>query len=189
MHCRFPAPLPHTIPIFLALCTPLTPPAERPRVIVQLTPIIEAGRRKAHEYLPRKVGESGRILYPLPSAGSGTELAEKTENILEVVLAGRHEIPEAGAVQSTIHLTLCTILHGGDGSRKEERGETTRVLHFYYAAWPDFGVPAEPMMILKLAKVVEAANTNFQPAIRTGSNIKLTKAGVINEGTQDTVSV
>jgi len=183
-----PAPLPHTIPIFLAQCTSLVPPAQRPRVIVQLTANIEAGRRKAHEYLPRTVGETGRILYPLPLMAGSKKLAENSENVLEVVLAKRRDVPEAGVVQSVVHLTLCTIHREADGSQNEERGATTRVVHLYYAAWPDFGVPTEPVTILNLAKVVETANTSSQLTLSTPSSDK-TEEWAIREETKNTVSV
>jgi protein tyrosine phosphatase len=108
-----------------------------------------------------------------------------TENVLEVVLTERHDIPEAKVVQSSILLTLCTIVRGSDGNQKEERGETTRVVHFYYAAWPDFGVPTELMTILNLAKIVEATNASSQPVSTPSSE---SKDRAFGKKTKNTVS-
>ena len=152
---------------------------------MQLTATIEAGRRKAHEYLPREIGEGGRILYPLPSTASKQPIGN-TENFLEVVLTERHDIPEAKAVQSSILLTFCAIVRGSGGSQKEERGETMRVVHFYYAAWPDFGVPTELMTILNLAKVVEATNASSQPVSTPSLE---SKDQEFSKKTENTVSV
>lgn len=156
------APLPDTIPTFLALCTPLTPASKRPKVIVQLTAIMEAGRRKAHEYLPARTGGAGAVRYPLQVAQRDERQAEATQATLEVIVREKRDIPDAGAVESLLELTICTSWAYTDANGKwregEERGEPTQVLHYYYGAWPDFGVPNEPQTILNLAKVVEASN-------------------------------
>lgn len=184
------APLPNTIPAFLALCTPLTPAAKRPKLIVQLTAPVEGGRRKAHEYLPTKIGRAAAIRYPLQSHG-GTESAQSdSEHFLEVILCDRRDIPGAGTVQSSLELTICTLrssLNADNIQRNqglEERGETMRVTHFYYGAWPDFGVPTEPRTILNLARLVDgesmAGNWPASDAPKAG-RASVGDGGVSNE--------
>ncbi|KAK7439348.1 hypothetical protein VKT23_017574 [Stygiomarasmius scandens] len=81
------APLPDTVHTFLrvllgeALPPPLSSTSQSgatatshgsPRTIVQLTRNIESGMRKAHQYLPEKIGEeSAVVVYPPPSTFVG----------------------------------------------------------------------------------------------------------------------
>lgn len=153
-------------------------------MIVQLTASIEAGMVKAHEYLPARAGKAAAIRYPLrlPPKEEGKS-SQVIGVVLEVVVREKRDIVEAGAIESILELTVCTHLSSmeaaGTPREWEERGETTLVTHFYYGAWPDFGVPGEPETILNLAKLVESTSSRLadqvpqaDDEVSTGGNLR-----------------
>ncbi|KAJ7146059.1 protein-tyrosine phosphatase-like protein [Mycena epipterygia] len=147
------APLPATAHAFLSLIRqpiqlpPLTtqssqghsPRPTRVRTVVQLTRIIEGGRRKAHSYFPSDVGQS---LVHVPEAGfSGAAL--------RVTLVESVDIPDACCIKSTVSISV------------EGSGEKPITFqHLLYTAWPDHGVPdsEDQKGLMTFIRLVDSTN-------------------------------
>lgn len=151
------APLPNTIHAFLTLCmSPVTPPStvsatssssslssmQRVHTIVQLTPLLEGGRRRAHPYFPTS---------PQQSIVVNTELGCDVPPIH--VFNDREEvISDAECIKTDLRLRW-----GGDETMGGDQGEY-KVTHLLYTAWPDFGVPKDNRSIHRFAQLVERLN-------------------------------
>lgn len=145
------APLPKTMHTFFSLCTSLTPAHQRIRTIVQLTANMERGMRKAHPYMPTQIGPRGTIYLK----------AAPTQPKIGVTLVDQIEETEAQCVKSTLRISLIP-------ADSTIESESVDVHHFFFAAWPDHGVPNETRPIIKLVQMVDetnAANITAQPPV------------------------
>ncbi|KAG2136495.1 protein-tyrosine phosphatase-like protein [Suillus bovinus] len=147
------APLPRTAHVFLsAIVQPIsTPPASlnsphmhspsRVRTIVQLTPNMERGRRKAHIYFPSTPGQS-MVSNPDPTSDAPA---------LKVTLIERKRINEACCVQSKVSIVPVTSTNPQDA---------VVFTHLLYAAWPDHGVPEDEdqATLLAFVRLVDCVN-------------------------------
>lgn len=164
------APLPHTAHTFLSLIrqpitlptTQSTPPRPtRVRTVVQLTLLVEGGRRKAHSYFPTVVGRS--VVHS--EAGYAGPALRAT--LLESV-----DIAAASCTKSTISISLV-----GD-----ERNAVT-FHHLLYTAWPDHGVPkpedqATLLAFIRLADTVNRqASEDPDPPIIVGCSAGVGRTG------------
>jgi protein-tyrosine phosphatase len=112
---------PITLPVSTTQSTLSHPPRPtRVRTVVQLTRLVEGGRRKAHSYFPTTVGQS---VVHTPEAGfSGAAL--------RATLVESVDIADACCIKSTVSISV-----EGD----QENPVTFQ--HLLYTAWPDQGVP------------------------------------------------
>ncbi|CAK5280354.1 unnamed protein product [Mycena citricolor] len=144
------APLPQTFHAFLSLLQyPSTLPSRttdgprstRIRTIAQLTPFIEGDRRKAHEYLPTRVGQS-RVHSP----EAGNQSPALSLRLLQV-----EQIEEACCIKSTV-----SMFPEGDESK------TVIFHHLFYTAWPDHGVPEgkDEEGLMAFLRLVDSSNRN-----------------------------
>jgi protein tyrosine phosphatase len=158
------APLPNTAHAFLSLCmcpvappaiaftaSSPVPPARRVHTIVQLTPMVEGGRRRAHPYFPPYKQQSMVI-----SAGPGSDASP-----IHVFNDSMEVIEDAKCIQTNLRLRW-------GGSEPRDQGEW-RVTHLFYTAWPDFGVPKDNRSILLFAQLVERLN-NRHSRLTDGRN-------------------
>ncbi|KAJ7292973.1 protein-tyrosine phosphatase-like protein [Mycena rebaudengoi] len=152
------APLPTTAHAFLSLILqPITLPAStltdlppgsqrttRVRTVVQLTQNVENGRRKAHGYFPRDVGQSAIFS---PDTGS-------SEPALRVTLLESVEIADACCIKSRVKISPVVPEDVVD-----EKYQVT-FQHLLYTAWPDQGVPAaeDQGSLLAFISLVDATN-------------------------------
>ncbi|KAJ7079142.1 protein-tyrosine phosphatase-like protein [Mycena belliarum] len=149
------ATLPATAHAFLSLIRqPITLPGttqttqgrsqqpNRVKTVVQLTQIVEGGRRKAHSYFPTKVGRS-IVHYPEP----GSSATALRVTLLQVV-----DIADACCVKSTVSVT--------EENREED---PVTFQHLLYTAWPDRGVP-EPDDQKSLIAFLRLVDTTNRPA-------------------------
>ncbi|KAJ3510752.1 hypothetical protein NMY22_g15876 [Coprinellus aureogranulatus] len=158
------APLPNTAYTFLSMITEpvMRPPADllspasypsypttQIRTVVQLTNIVEGGRRKAHAYFPSTVGKY--IIIP-------SEI-DCPHPALKVTLLNVESIHEAHATKSTISVTPLSrppprnpetfsymdLEEDDDGQDRygEQRDARAVFTHLLYTSWPDHGVPEE----------------------------------------------
>ncbi|TEB38773.1 protein-tyrosine phosphatase 2 [Coprinellus micaceus] len=192
------APLPNTAYTFLSLITqPVTRPptsllfpASYPsypttqvRTVVQLTNIVEGGRRKAHAYFPSTVGKY--IIVPAEESDPSTYPAFK------VTLLNLETIGEAHAVKSTISITplsnppprnpenfdYMNLEENDDGQDKYGEDRDARVVftHLLYTSWPDHGVPQDEDRIslhhfIRLAdRINRDASLASYPPVNDGS--------------------
>lgn len=156
------APLPNTAHTFLSMIShpvmrpppALLPPASYPpypttriRTVVQLTNIIESGRRKAHAYFPSAVGKF--IIVPAEE--------DHAFPALKVTLLHLETIQDANCVKSTISVVPVTKPPSrnaqtfdymdeeeyADGKDRYGEQSDARVIftHLLYTSWPDHGVP------------------------------------------------
>jgi len=144
------APLPASAHAFLSLIRqPITLPvsttqsAPRPtrvRTVVQLTRLVEGGRRKAHSYFPTVVGQS---VVHTPEAGySGAAL--------RATLVESVDIDDACCIKSTVSIST------------EGDEHPVTFCHLLYTAWPDHGVPEPEDQAALLAFLRLVDNTNRQ---------------------------
>ncbi|KAF7303123.1 hypothetical protein MKEN_01275800 [Mycena kentingensis (nom. inval.)] len=141
------APLPNTAHAFLSrIRTPISlpglsdAPPTRIRTIVQLTKLVEAGRRKAHSYFPSHAGQS---VVHVPEEGcSGPPIVA---TLLESVA-----IPDACCVRSIVSIVL-------EGEPPESAVTFT---HLLFTAWPDHGVPelGEQTALMAFVHLVDRTN-------------------------------
>ncbi|KAJ7651578.1 protein-tyrosine phosphatase-like protein [Mycena polygramma] len=146
------APLPTTSHAFLSLIRqPITipttqstpahsPRSTRVRTVVQLTRIVEGGRRKAHSYFPDDVGQ---FVIHEPEAGC-------TGAALRATLVESVDIPDACCIKSTVSISA--------------EGDPNPVTfhHLLYMAWPDQGVPEDEDQESLLAFIHLVDKTNRQ---------------------------
>ncbi|KAJ7204384.1 protein-tyrosine phosphatase-like protein, partial [Mycena pura] len=144
------APLPTTAhaylslilqPITLPLSPPETPPSTRVRTVVQLTQLIEGGRRKADSYFPARVGQS--LVHAPERSYPGPPLVT---TLLDSV-----RIPEACCVKSTVSISL----------QGQDSGESPVTFqHLLFTAWPDQGVPKreERKHLMAFLHLVDSTN-------------------------------
>ncbi|KAJ7497504.1 protein-tyrosine phosphatase-like protein [Mycena latifolia] len=144
------ATLPATAHAFLSLirqpiALPL-PPAQSPspqrtrvRTVVQLTRIVEGGRRKAHSYFPTDVGQS--IVHNPEPGYSGAAL--------RVTLVETVDIADASCIRSTVSIV--------EGDREED---PITFQHLLYTAWPDQGVPEpeDQKSLMAFLRLVDSTN-------------------------------
>ncbi|KAJ6587121.1 protein-tyrosine phosphatase-like protein [Mycena vulgaris] len=148
------APLQVAAHAFLSLIRqPITPPLStaqsaeshspqptRVRTVVQLTRLVEGGRRKAHSYFPTDVGQS---LVHNPEPGySGPAL--------RVTLVESVKIADACCVKSTVSISV-------ESNPKES---PTTFQHLLYTAWPDQGVPEleDQKSLMAFLRLVDSTN-------------------------------
>ncbi|KAF8488679.1 protein-tyrosine phosphatase-like protein, partial [Gautieria morchelliformis] len=164
------APLPNTAHAFLTLCMcPVAPPAiafpatspgphaRRVHTIVQLTSLVEGGRRRAHPYFPPYPQQSMVI-----SAGPGSDAPP-----IHVFNDSMEVIEDAECIQTNLRLRWGGS-EAADVSSRRDQGEW-RVTHLFYTAWPDFGVPNDNRSILRFAQLVERLN-NRHSRLTDGQN-------------------
>lgn len=139
------APLPHTANALLTLITnPVVNDGgqtQHIRTIVQLTVDVEHGRRKAHPYFPKVVGES-MILPPEPGTSA---------HPLRVQLVKQVYVKEAQCIHSQLRITT-------EGPSTEAERTHVDVQHLLSRGWPDFGVPEETSVLLKFVRYVDQVN-------------------------------
>ncbi|KAJ6575482.1 protein-tyrosine phosphatase-like protein [Mycena capillaripes] len=148
------APLPATAHAFLSLIRqPITLPISNPqpasshcprptrvRTVVQLTQVVEGGRRKAHSYFPTDVGQS---VVHTPEAGySGPAL--------RATLVDSVDITDACCVKSTVSISA------------EGDPNPVTFQHLLYTAWPDQGVPETEKLESLMAFIRLVDKTNRQ---------------------------
>ncbi|KAJ7754989.1 protein-tyrosine phosphatase-like protein [Mycena maculata] len=140
------APLPVTAHAFLSLiCQPIRPPLPKShqptgvRTVVQLTRLVEGGRRKAHGYFPSDVGQS---LVHAPEAGYPGAA-------LRVTLVESVDIDEACCIKSTVSVSF-----------ENHRENTITFQHLLYTAWPDQGVPEleDQKSLIAFIRLVDSTN-------------------------------
>ncbi|KAF8333090.1 protein-tyrosine phosphatase-like protein [Cantharellus anzutake] len=148
------APLPSTMHSFFALCTPLTPPHQRIRTIVQLTAAMEGRWRKADPYVPLTVGPGGTLRFAPPTKPTDPSKAPPT---IEVTLLFRKTLEDAQSIQNTLQVRLVPPSASSAGGN-DRAGSKSIVEHFYFDAWPDNGVPNTTGSIIQLAKAVDKTN-------------------------------
>jgi protein tyrosine phosphatase len=164
------APLPNTVHVFLSvLMQPVARPppslsstsspdmtnGSRIRTVVQLTRTFEGGRRKAHEYFPRIIGQSCII-----SPDQGVNVPS-----LKVTLLDSRTIDDAQCVLSTLSIRPISGSSSTDED-SEEQGEPIVFRHLLYSAWPDHGVPEDLERFLKFIRLVDLTNKDISSASR-----------------------
>jgi protein tyrosine phosphatase len=150
------APLPNTIHAFLTLCmSPVTPPStvsatsaplppmRRVHTIVQLTPLLEGGRRRAHPYFPLSPQQSITVNPELGCDAPPIHVYNDREEV----------ISNAECVKTDLRLRW-----GDDDESVGGDQDEYKVTHLLYTAWPDFGVPKDNRSILRFAQLVERLN-------------------------------
>jgi len=147
------APLPHTAHAFLTLAmSPAPSPREtsttfpvktRVHTIVQLTLLVEGGRRRAHPYFPRRLHET--MILPSEEGCDAPDICVRAES--------EEIIEDAKCVMTDLRLRWDIPSDKPIASQDE-----MQVTHLLYTAWPDFGVPAENSSILNFARLIERVN-------------------------------
>ncbi|KAJ7070689.1 protein-tyrosine phosphatase-like protein [Mycena amicta] len=140
------AVLPTTAHAFLSLVnqpislpSPSNAPSTRVRTVVQLTQLVENGRRKAHAYFPSQVGQA--VVHAPEPGHPGPPIVAR---LLETV-----DIHDACCVQSTVSISL-------QGSAEP----AVTFQHLLFTAWPDHGVPKpeEQKALMAFIQLVDQAN-------------------------------
>ncbi|KAJ7702986.1 protein-tyrosine phosphatase-like protein [Mycena rosella] len=172
------APMPQTAHAFLSLIRqPITVPLSatrspqspapqptRVRTVVQLTMLVEGGRRKAHGYFPTVIGPSHAIIHNPEPGYSGAAL---TVTLVESV-----EISDACCVKSTVSISL-------EGDRQTD---PITFQHLLYTAWPDQGVPEleDQKSLMAFIRLVDSTNRqadDTDPPIIVGCSAGIGRTG------------
>nr|GAT59852.1 predicted protein [Mycena chlorophos] len=185
------ATLPHTSHAFLSLLTaPISipnGPSTRIRTVVQLTQLVENGRRKADAYFPSEVGQA--VLQRPEPGYSGPPIV--------ATLVERVDLPEACCIKSTVSLSFqdsneaaaCCIKSTVSLSFQDSNEAAVRFQHLLFTSWPDHGVPElqEQKHLMEFIQLVDKTNRNSSddpdPPIVVGCS-----AGVGRTGTFIAVS-
>lgn len=165
------APLPISSHAFLTLCmSPVAPPSttcavpsplppeRRVHTVVQLTHMVERGRRKAHPYFPISPQQSV-IIHAEPGCNAPP---------IHVYNDGEEVIRDAECIKTNLRLRWGNAEVDGDSLRRDQ--DEWRVTHLFYTAWPDFGVPGDNRSILSFARLVEHFNNRHLSPLTDNPN-------------------
>ncbi|KAH9932065.1 phosphatases II [Epithele typhae] len=129
----------------------------RIRTVVQLTPNIEHGKRKAHVYFPPLPGQSW-VVEPDPAPGMpGASAPPAANRPISVTLLRAHDVPAAHAAHSAVAVQAL------DPASRAPVGPRVVFQHLLYASWPDHGVPAREDRegLLAFARLVHDVNRDL----------------------------
>ncbi|KAF7307236.1 hypothetical protein MIND_00517300 [Mycena indigotica] len=138
------ATIPTTSHAFLSLLlqpipTPSFTSSSRVRTVVQLTQLVESGRRKADAYFPSEIGQT-MVHAPERSHPGPAIVATLLEST---------QIPDARCIKSTVSISL-----------KDKPESAVTFQHLFFTAWPDHGVPEheEQQALMNFVKLVDKTN-------------------------------
>lgn len=155
------APLPETYTAFYTHVV-----QQRVRVLVNLTPLVEKGRRKADQYWPNHIGVAsenggdGRILL-----GNGWTVTSESEKQIEL------QQGEATLVRRVIHI---------DTARQEDSKNGWSVTQFHLTSWPDHGIFPTSLLLQLMHETQQVAMPKIYPPPPTWIHCS---AGVGRSGT------
>ncbi|KAG8942228.1 hypothetical protein FRC04_003821 [Tulasnella sp. 424] len=159
------APLFRTTHAFLSLFTSLQLEALRPTTIVQLTPIVENGIRKADQYIPETPSSPPLHFYP--------ESDRSDLPPIEVTLKSEEFVADADCVVRTVVLKLLT----------NPTPEVVEIKHVDYEGWPDHSIPTNADELTHLVRVVQETNAATTPNAAPRPIVCHCSAGVGRTGT------
>ncbi|EST08186.2 Protein-tyrosine phosphatase, receptor/non-receptor type [Kalmanozyma brasiliensis GHG001] len=139
---------------------------QRVRVLVNLTPLIEKGRRKADQYWPNhSVGVSGSEGDAEMELGNGWKVTSESEKQIEL------QQGEATLVRRVIHIDTAQT----DGSKNG-----WAVTQFHLSSWPDHGVFPTSLLLQLMHETQQVAMPKIYPPPPTWIHCS---AGVGRSGT------
>lgn len=148
--CMYPVALPSTASTTSSHASPM----RRVQTIVQLTPMVEGGRRRAHPYFPTYPSSQNMVVYPEHGCDAPP---------IHVFNDSQEVTEDAQCIKTDLRLRWGDVKAGDQGE--------FRVTHLFYTAWPDFGVPKDNRSILCFARLVEALNNPHISHLTEDSNV------------------
>ncbi|KAG8909662.1 hypothetical protein FRC01_006809 [Tulasnella sp. 417] len=159
------APLFRTTHAFLSMFTSLQPESLRPTTIVQLTPIVENGIRKADQYIPETPSSAPLHFYP--------ETERSDIPPIEVTLKSEEFVSAADCVVRTVVLKLLS----------KPMPEVVEIKHIDYEGWPDHSIPSNADELIHLVRVTQDTNAAMTPDSSPRPILCHCSAGVGRTGT------